>query len=167
MPKRPDIRTVLITGLGTGYVPIAPGTWGSAAAAGLCAVVLVASGGSAVALSLAAGAIALLASVGCVLLGLFTERRFGQKDPSQCTLDEWAGQGIALIALPVGPSLPEWTTVIAVAFFAFRLFDIVKAPPARYLEKLPHGWGIVIDDLVAGVYANVAAQLLLRLWLLN
>jgi phosphatidylglycerophosphatase A len=53
--------------------------------------------------------------------------------------------------------------VVLSAFVAFRLFDILKPPPIRRLEELPHGWGVLMDDLLAGVYANVAAQLLARI----
>jgi phosphatidylglycerophosphatase A len=52
-----------------------------------------------------------------------------------------------------------------VAFAAFRAFDIIKPPPIRGLERLPRGWGVVADDLAAGVYANIVAQLVLRLGL--
>ena len=59
----------------------------------------------------------------------------------------------------------EVFAVAVVAFAAFRFFDILKPPPVRQLEKLPAGWGILADDLGAGVYANIVSQLVLRLWL--
>jgi phosphatidylglycerophosphatase A len=52
--------------------------------------------------------------------------------------------------------------VVLVAFAAFRVFDILKPPPCRQLEKYPFGWGVLLDDLMAGVYANMVAQILLR-----
>ena len=110
--------------------------------------------------------LAVAASTGCVAFGRFTEEAFGRKDPPQCTLDEWAGQGVALLLLPRGTHLVQWGIIAAVAFGAFRIFDIIKPPPARSLERLPHGWGILADDLVAGVYANILAQVLLRWWVL-
>ena len=57
-----------------------------------------------------------------------------------------------------------WTQliVLSVAFTFFRLFDILKPPPVRQLERLPHGWGILMDDLAAGVYANILGQILIR-----
>jgi phosphatidylglycerophosphatase A len=81
-------------------------------------------------------------------------------------LDEFAGQWIALIALP----MMNWQQAFAVCaaqFFLFRLFDILKPPPASWLERLPAGWGIVADDLAAGIYANIIGQLIFRwLWVL-
>ena len=157
---------LIAAGLGTGYLPIAPGTWASIAVCCVFLAVAFAAGGQAVAFTTGLMiTLALLASAGCVWLGAFSEKTFGQKDPSKCTLDEWAGQAVALVWLPSAETWRYWLIVVAVAFIAFRLFDIVKPFPARRLEKLPHGWGILADDLVAGVYANVAAQLLLRLWL--
>ena len=107
-------------------------------------------------------AVAVAATVGCVLLGRFTQRAFGQSDPKQCSLDEWAGQALALCLLPFGTTWHEWLIAVGAAFVAFRIFDILKPPPCRRAEKLPHGWGIVADDLMAGVYANILCQLLLR-----
>ena len=164
------LRKFIITGAGTGYLPVAPGTWGSAA---VCGVFLLAAWGSGGKWHCAGGtmlAIAVLATVGCVALGRFAEQAFGKKDPSRCTLDEWAGQAVALLVIPTThPSWSAWLgwlVAAGAAFLAFRLFDILKPFPARRLEKLPFGWGIVADDLVAGVYANFAAQLVLR-WALQ
>jgi len=107
--------------------------------------------------------VAVLASVACVAWGRFAESAFGRKDPSQCTIDEWAGQAITFIMLPMGSSMWELLLVVAVAFVAFRVFDIVKPPPARQMEKLPAGWGVLMDDVFAGIYANTTAQIMLRL----
>jgi phosphatidylglycerophosphatase A len=105
--------------------------------------------------------VAIVSSIICVALGPFAEKHFGKKDPGQVTIDEWAGQAVALLGLPVASGAGLWITVAA-AFVAFRVFDIVKPPPARQLEKLPHGWGVLLDDLAAGVYANIVCQVLLR-----
>ena len=160
-------RKFLVTGLGTGYLPLAPGSWASAAVCGIFLLVAWGSAGRAVCVSGTMAAVALLASAACVALGRFTEAAFGRKDPRQCTADEWAGQAIALLLLPLGTTWRDRLIVAGAAFFLFRLADVVKPPPARLLEKLPGGWGILLDDLAAGVYANVACQLLLRLWLLR
>ena len=153
---------LIVTGLGTGYLPIAPGTWGSAA---VCAIFLAATylgNASPVLTNGLMLAVAVAASVACVALGGFAESAFGKIDPSQCTIDEWAGQAVALLLLPLGADGRGWLACAA-AFLAFRVFDIVKPPPAMGLQKLPRGWGILIDDLIAGVYANIVAQLFLRL----
>ena len=157
---------IAASGLGTGYLPVAPGTWGSAAA---CALYLVIAAACAVPPAATAATMALLAviaSVGCVALGDFAEKAFGKKDPSQCTLDEWAGQAVALCLLPSAPSWGAHLAVVAAAFLAFRFFDIVKPAPAGMSQKLRAGWGIVCDDLVAGIYANLLCQVILRLWVL-
>ena len=165
--EKKKLRKFIVTGLWTGYLPIAPGTWASAAVCLIYLLAAYAAGGRAVCLNAAMVAIALPASVACVALGKFAEKTFGKKDPSRCTLDEWAGQAVALLLLPTGATWRERLIIAAAAFIAFRVFDILKPFPARRSERLPHGWGILADDLIAGVYANVAAQLFLRLWLLK
>ena len=153
----------LATGLGVGFVPIAPGTWGSAAAAVVFLLVAFGSGGRGICVWSTMAIVVAISSVACVALGAFTQTCYKRKDPSECTIDEWAGQALTYIFLPLGAGLGDWVVVAAVGFVAFRVFDIVKPPPARQLEKLPLGWGVLFDDLAAGVYANIASQLLLRL----
>ena len=159
------VGKILAAGLGTGYLPVAPGSWGAAA---VCGIFLAVSWGSGRCVLCTDGIMLLLAAVAgvaCVRLGPFAERAFGRKDPRQCTADEWAGQALALVHLPAGPTWGQRLCIVGVAFVLFRLFDIIKPPPGR--ERLPHGWGMLLDDVVAGIYANLAAQLLLRLWLLR
>ena len=160
-----DLRKLLVTGLGTGYLPLAPGTWGSLAVCGIFVLAAHLSGGCAAWVGAVLGAVALLASIACVSLGRFAEEAFGQVDPRQCTIDEWAGQAVTFCLLPTGPDPMRQWLVAGVGFAAFRLFDIVKPPPVRQIQKLPAGWGILVDDLLAGVYANAACQLIFRLWL--
>ncbi|MDY7009935.1 MAG: phosphatidylglycerophosphatase A [Planctomycetota bacterium] len=156
------IKLLIATGLGTGYLPVAPGTWASAAAAGVFLLVSWGSKANPYCLAGTMAGMVVLASVACVALGGFTEKRFGKKDPSYCTLDEWAGQALAYLFLPLAAGWQNWLIVAGVGFFAFRIFDILKPPPARRLEKLPLGWGILADDLVAGVYANLLSQVIVR-----
>jgi phosphatidylglycerophosphatase A len=75
------------------------------------------------------------------------EEHFEAKDPGQCVIDEVAGQMIALLWVP--------HTIIhyIIAFILFRIFDILKPPPIRLLERVPHGTGIMLDDVAAGLYA--------------
>jgi len=155
------LRSLLVTGLGTGYLPVAPGTWGSAVVAGV--YLLAGRYGDCwpAAAPVAMAAVALLSGVICVALGPFAERRFGTKDPRQVTIDEWAGQAVALAGLPAA-GIGGGPAAAAVGFVAFRLFDIIKPQPVKALEKLPAGWGVLADDLAAGVYANIACQILLR-----
>jgi phosphatidylglycerophosphatase A len=78
-------------------------------------------------------------------------------DPSIVVIDEFVGMWCTMLLLP--KTLP----VIILAFFLFRAYDIVKPFPARQLERVPRGWGIMLDDLVAAIYANVSTQVLLLL----
>lgn len=93
-----------------------------------------------------------------VLVGIPAATRIAQawqkKDPSFVVIDEVAGQLIPLIGAPV-----TWKSLLA-AFLLFRVFDILKPPPVRQLERLPQGTGIVLDDVGAGLYALIVMQLL-------
>jgi phosphatidylglycerophosphatase A len=82
----------------------------------------------------------------------------GRHDPGFVVIDEVAGQWIALLGSPV-----DWRHAL-IALILFRLFDITKPFPARQLESLPAGWGIVFDDVAAGLYALGVASLL-RIWI--
>ena len=154
---------LVMTGLGSGYLRHAPGTWGSLFA---CLIFLLVAQltDNWWARQAAMLVVLLLACAGCVKYGRWAEGHFGRKDPSHVTIDEWAGQALTLLALPALGTSPIYFSVLT-AFLCFRFFDIVKLPPCRRAEKLPGGWGILVDDLAAGVYANVAGQVLLR-WVL-
>jgi len=89
------------------------------------------------------------------------ERDWG-KDPSSCTIDELAGFVLALQGRDLGA--PGAWTLLVIAFFLFRFFDILKIWPGRRLESLPAGWGIVADDLMAGLYSGLVL-LALAPWL--
>ena len=129
-----------------GYFPVAPGTVGSAA--GLVFYLAVWWSGSAV---VEAGLIGVLFALG-VWAGTTAERYFGGIDPGPIVLDEVVGMLITLAFIPVG--MPG-----AIAgFFLFRLFDILKPFPARRLERLHGGLGVMADDAMAAVYANVALR---------
>jgi len=156
------LKKLLITGLGTGYLPVAPGTWGSAAVAVIFLLVAWGADGRGYCVTGTMVVVMTVASVLCVALGPAAEKLFGRKDPSHCTIDEWAGQALTFALLPVGGGWAGRLTTAAVGFVAFRVMDILKPPPARQLEKLPHGWGVLLDDLMAGLYANLLCQLALR-----
>ena len=131
-----------------GYVPVAPGTFGSAA--GLVVLAAVRWSGSP-ALELAV--IMLLFAVG-VWSANAAERHFGGVDPAPVILDEVVGMLITLAFLPVH------ITGAVVGFLLFRLFDVVKPWPANRLEAVHGGLGVMADDAMAGVYGNVAMRLL-------
>ena len=88
-------------------------------------------------------------------------RESGVIDPGHVVIDEVAGQLIAMVLVPL-----RWQYILA-SFILFRGFDILKPPPLRQLEKLPEGSGIMLDDVGAGVYANIVVQLLVHFQLLH
>jgi phosphatidylglycerophosphatase A len=132
-----------------GYFPVAPGTVGSAA--GLVAYLLVWWSGSAL---VEAGLIALLFAAG-VWAGTTAERYFGGIDPGPIVIDEVVGMLITLAFIPVG-----WSGALA-GFVLFRIFDVVKPYPARALERLHGGLGVMADDAMAAIYANVSLRVVI------
>jgi len=165
------IRRLAMTGFGLGYSPIASGTAGSAGAVFVALLIWWlhhVCGASPIWLDAAWVLLSLLACVGCVKWGRWAVGYFSAKavkigDPGQVVLDELAGQWLALVALPM-PTFERAVAVMALQFFLFRLFDVIKIPPARQFEKLPAGWGILTDDLAAAVYANIAGQIVFRIF---
>ena len=135
-----------------GYFPFAPGTVGSAA--GLVFYLLVWWTGSPI---VEVGLIAALFAVG-VWAGTTAERYFGGVDPGPIVLDEVVGMLITLAFIPVG-----WSGALA-GFFLFRIYDIIKPYPAGRLEALHGGLGVMADDAMAAVYANLSLRL--TMWLL-
>jgi len=140
------LARVIATGLGSGYSPIAPGTAGSLVGllffwpmAGLPLVWL-------------AVAIVALFFVG-VATATAVAAQVGLHDPGIVVVDEVVGMWVTLVLVPFTP------LTAALGFLLFRLMDIVKPFPARDLEHLPGGWGIVADDVMAGIYANLALRL--------
>ena len=136
-----------------------PGTWGSLAATVLWAAVAHALPQSARTPTVIA--LAALATVIGIPAATRVARAYAKKDPQFVVIDEVAGQLIALIASPLA-----WKSFLA-GFILFRVFDIVKPPPVRQLERFPEGTGIVLDDVAAGLYALAVMQLLLHSGLLK
>jgi phosphatidylglycerophosphatase A len=130
---------------GVGYAPIAPGTFGSAA--GLLVWWLLPSSSAAQAV-----AIAVVFAVGS-WGGTIAERHFGRTDPGQVVIDEVMGMLITLFMNPVG-----WIGALA-GFFLFRVFDVIKPYPANKLEQLHGGVGVMADDGMAAIYANLVLRL--------
>lgn len=130
-----------------GFSKRAPGTVGS-----LVGLVLY------LPLAMGAGPLLPLAALLSFFLGVFASSQVANlwrvKDPQAIVIDEVAGMWIALLFVPF-----ELVNVIA-AFTAFRLCDIFKPFPARQAEALPGGWGIMADDVVAGIYANLAVRVI-------
>jgi phosphatidylglycerophosphatase A len=137
----------VVTFLGLGRLPLAPGTWGTLGAAGLHALTAWAAGGNphpAVCPLLAA-----LFTLASIAWWPWASRFYGAPDPGPFVLDEAAGYFLAVSFFPGAPQ--PWVGLAA--FVGFRFFDVVKPFPARRAERAPGGLGIVFDDLAAGLYA--------------
>ncbi len=148
----------IATFFGAGFGKPGPGTWGSVGA--LLVWAAFAWGLKPPPLTLL---LVLLAGIALTLLlgipaSTIVARESGRHDPQFVVIDEVAGQWIALIG-----SRADWRHAL-IALVLFRLFDITKPFPIRQLEKLPEGWGIVLDDVGAGLYALGVASLL-SLWI--
>jgi len=143
--KVPFLIRFIATGFFSGYSRIAPGTAGSLAALAFYAI---------------PGfenylPVAILTSF---FPGVFTANRMEQhfgKDPSVVVIDEIAGMWISLLFIPKSIALS------VIAFFFFRVYDIFKPPPARQVEAVGNGWGVMLDDVAAGIYANISVRLIL------
>jgi len=138
------LALILATWFGSGLFPVASGTFGTLTAIPL---ILLGSLGTrwSMALLIAITAVALWASHR-------TQELLGRRDPSEVVIDEAAGFFVTLFLLPL-----SWPS-IGLGFLLFRFFDVVKPWPIRQVEKLNGGWGIVMDDLIAGVFAHLVLR---------
>lgn len=148
MSPRDRCVEMLATWFGAGYLPWAPGTWGSLAALPIAAILVVFGGVWLLALATAV----------IFIVGVWASGRFAAlidtKDPGSAVIDEVAGQWLALL-----PVALDWR-FYPLAFVLFRIGDITKVWPARRLEELPGGVGIMADDVVPGVYAGLICWLM-------
>ena len=147
------------TFFGIGNMRPGPGTWGSVAS-----MLLWASLARILPLPFRTPvliALAVIISLVAIPAATRVARASAKRDPSFVVIDEVAGQLISLIAIPLA-----WKTFLA-GLILFRVFDILKPPPVRQLERLPEGTGIVLDDVAAGIYALAVVQFLLHVGLLN
>ena len=143
---------------GLGWMPIAPGTWGSLPPAIVFGVLLWLDVPALVICLVMAGLV-ILGSVSCVVFSPGVIEATGKKDPGEVVADELAGQAVAFLAAGFFAAESNGGILALVGFLAFRFFDILKPPPCRRLEKLPAGVGILADDLMAGVYAAIVLQI--------
>jgi phosphatidylglycerophosphatase A len=160
------VKRLLASCFGLGYLPLAPGTWGSLPPAIVFALIC-RLGPSAQAIVLVI--LALLGCFVCVMFAPAVIAQTGKPDPSQVVADEFSGQAITFLAAvffntQVFPTSRVWLTALA-GFLLFRIFDIAKPWPCRLLERLPLGWGILADDLMASVYAAISLAICLKLWI--
>lgn len=154
---------MLVTTFGLGYLRPASGTWGSLPPVALAAVLWWAGFAHTWVWWATLAAVVLIFSWGCVAFGDWAEAQFGKKDPGQVVADETAGMALTLMFIPAGAMTTPGRVAIALAlaFVLFRLADILKPPPIHGLQRYPAGWGILLDDLAAGVLAGVITLVVL------
>lgn len=173
LSTRDNISLIFATFGWVGYIPVVPATWGSFAAAGLYLLGqtiyghLAISGRTAELKAIPADfifkAALIVAIVSLFVAGVRAAARVvritGAKDPRIVVIDEVVGQLITFLFLPVKAG---WGFVL-VGFLAFRVFDIWKPFPARQLESLPSGLGVMADDVMAGIYAGILTGVIWRI----
>jgi len=142
---------LVATAGGAGYAPLAPGTAGSAVGLLLFWPLSRLPFAGQAAITVAVFLLGTLAAT-------HVATRLGLKDPGIVVVDEVVGQWISLLLLPLTP------VTIAAGFLLFRVLDVVKPWPARDFERLPGGFGIMADDVMAGVYANLLVRIGLLVW---
>lgn len=139
---------------GLGFVPVAPGTVASAVAVLVYALI-----GPLQQFAVLAPVTIVVFVLGGLSVGVVLRRDGGPKDPSHVVCDEVVGQWIALLSLGYAG---RWELML-LAFPLFRLFDVWKPPPVSFFDRRPGPWNVMMDDVAAGIYANLASHLLLFL----
>lgn len=162
------MRRLIASCFGLGWLPIAPGTWGSLPPAVVFGV-LAYFGVSGAIITGVMVAFIVAASVACVACVPAVAALAGKADPGEVVVDEVAGQAIVFLIipwlLPAGPTLKQCFLVAILGFLLFRVFDIIKPWPVHKLEALPAGWGVLADDLLAGVFAGIVLAVCTKLWI--
>ncbi|MBN1972344.1 MAG: phosphatidylglycerophosphatase A [Sedimentisphaerales bacterium] len=153
-----DIKRLLTSVFGLGWLPKAPGTWGSLPAAVIFALVCHFAG-TPISILIAMGALIVAGSIVCVKFSPAVIMQTGKNDPGEIVADETTGQAVTFLAAVFfnfeSLSLSQILTAALLGFLLFRIFDIVKPWPVYKLEKYPQGWGILLDDLLAGFFAGI------------
>ncbi len=161
------MKRLLASCFGLGRLPLAPGTWGSLPPVIIFALLRYFEA-SALLLSIVMVVLALAGSIVCIKCAPAVIAVTGESDPRQLVADEFAGQALTFIGVPfllTGAASKEEIWFFALfGLLLFRAFDIVKPWPIRKFEKLPGGWGILADDLLAGIYAAIVLIICIRLW---
>lgn len=160
--KMNRIALWFVTGMWTGYLRPASGTWGSLPVVVL-AVGLATVGADPRRIDMIVGLVGIIFAIACCVWGSEAETHFGKKDPGTVVADEFAGQALALMWMPWSHAdLQSNLMMGGVAFLTFRVFDVLKPPPAYGWQRFEGGIGILIDDIVAGLYALASTQLVVH-----
>jgi undecaprenyl-diphosphatase len=157
------MKRLLASCFGLGWLPVAPGTWGSLPPPLLFALMCY-FGSAAATISITMIVSALAGSIVCIKFAPAIITARNETDPPEVVADEFSGQAVTFLFIATVQISNIWVTGL-LGFLLFRFFDILKPWPIRKFEKLPGGWGILADDLIAGVYAGVALLFCLRIGL--
>jgi phosphatidylglycerophosphatase A len=145
------LTKIVATFFGIGYIPLVPATWASAAAAALTYYVVPSPQ-----LPWFIGVFTVFGLWAC----LPSRAVFKSEDPKHFVMDEVCGQMITLLFIPFSPEL------FVAGFFLFRFFDVFKPWPISRIQASPHPWSIMLDDLLAGVFANLCLRGIMKMgWL--
>ena len=163
------MKRFLTSCFGLGWLPVAPGSWGSLPSAIIFGLACYFGGSTAILISLMIVLI-IAGSFVCVKFSYVAVAATGNKDPNEVVADEIAGQALTFLAMPLLMTDVSGGQIVSIAvlgYFLFRLFDTVKPWPSYRLEELPAGWGILADDLMAGMYAGIALIIAAKFWILK
>ena len=157
-----EYLAVAVSTCGVGFIPFAPGTFGSLVGVGIFYLLFSAFHSLPQYFQLALIVTCLVVTLGGIWAGNVAEAVFGEKDAQRIVVDEVAGQLISyvLIAPMMTAELSRPFPVMLVGFILFRLFDIFKPYPINKLQDLPAGLGVMFDDVLAGIYAAILLSLL-------
>lgn len=158
------MKRILTSCFGLGFMPVAPGTLGSIPVA-VIYILARQAGIETLANIILMTIIAVLGSIVCIKFSHAAITATGKKDPGEIVADEVAGQAVTFMFAVYQPDCCP-LAITAAGFILFRICDIFKPWPARSLEKLSMGWGILADDLMAGLYAGFILLLLIKTGLL-
>ncbi|MEX0719410.1 MAG: phosphatidylglycerophosphatase A [Balneolaceae bacterium] len=151
------VKLFIGTGFGIGLAPLAPGTFGSLVIIILLYFLVSYN------LQVLLPAFVILFSALTLWVSSWFEIRYG-KDPAKLVMDEWAGQFLTFISISFTGTFNTDIIILITGFVLFRLFDIWKPLGIRKLQNLSSGWGVLADDLLAGLYALVCLKTLIFVW---
>ena len=162
------MKRLIASCFGLGWLPVAPGTWGSLPPV-LAFSIMLHFNAPALAIVAVMAAFIVAASAACVLCVPAVAALVGKGDPGEVVVDEVAGQAVAYLIipllLPADLSMKQCCFVTGLGFLLFRVLDITKPWPISRLEALPQGWGVLADDLLAGVFAAVVLAICVKIWI--
>jgi phosphatidylglycerophosphatase A len=155
-------KRLIATCFGLGWMPVAPGTWGSLPPAIVFGLMMYFCAPP-IATAIVMAVMVVVGCVACVCCGPASIAATGRQDPGEVVMDEFAAQALTFLAVPflTPRNFCGWESlaIAAFGFLMFRVFDILKPGPIRKLERFPAGWGILADDLGAGVLSAICVHI--------